>query len=91
MLRREFPRTRRPYSRTASTTSPLRELAWSSAVELARPTRIDELRSMKATHGAQLFDKAPIISRLTYRYDSSWRRNYLSSFDADASRSVALR
>jgi hypothetical protein len=27
------------------------------AAGLARPTRIDELRSMRATHGAQLFDR----------------------------------
>jgi hypothetical protein len=62
------------------------------AAGLARPTRIDEMRSMRATHGAQLFDKASIISRFTYKYDSSRLEELLkSTFDADASRSVALR
>jgi len=42
------------------------------AAGIARPTRIDEPRSLRATHGAQLFDKASISSRFTYKYDRSW-------------------
>jgi hypothetical protein len=63
------------------------------AAGLARPTRIDELCSIRARHGAaQLFDKASVISQLTYKHVSSRLEELLkSTCDADASCSVALR
>ncbi|MGW5188112.1 patatin-like phospholipase family protein [Kribbella sp. NPDC004138] len=41
------------------------------AAGLARGMRVDELRELYATHGAEMFDRASLIKRFKYKYDST--------------------
>ncbi len=41
------------------------------AAGLATGMRVDELRDLYARHGEEMFDKAAVVRRLQYRYDSA--------------------